>query len=210
MTFSTDRDLLALEPSIFTDAPLVGQELLRADDAQLDGETLTSASSDFEAIGIGTGGVVLVDRVPLEVVARVDGHTLTVSMVGSAMPSLPPQAGNARQLIVRTFVPQAKATHDELLRLLGVDPERPGATPDESSIVSRSLMRSLEVVGTLERVFTAAASPQGAQPEFRAKADHYASRYRRACLGAAAWLDTNGDGVADTLRHLGVVALIRR
>lgn len=210
MNFSTDRDLLALEPSIFTDAPLAGQELLRADDATIENDTLTNASSDFEATGIDTGAVVLVDRVPLEVVARVDAHTLTVSLPGSAPPSLPPQAGDARQIIVRTFAPQAKVTHDELLRLLGVDPERPGVTPEESSIVSRSLMRCLETLGTLERVFTAAASPQNAQPEFRAKADHYASRYRRACLGASAWLDTNGDGVADTLRHLGVVALVRR
>lgn len=210
MNFSTDRDLLALEPSIFTDAPLAGQELLRADDAQIDGDTLTSASSDFEACGIDTGAVALVDGVPLAVAARVDAHTLTVSTAGSAPPMLPQQNENARRLVVRTCAPQARLTHDELLRMLGIDPDRPECSITDSAIVSRSLMRSLETLGTLERVFTAAASPQNAQPEFRAKAEHYASRYRRACLGAAVWLDTNHDGVADTLRHLGIVALLRR
>ena len=81
MNFSTDRDLLALEPTLFHDVPWVGQQRIVADDATVLGTTLSSAGADFAAAQVEAGGVVLIDRVAHEVLARVDDHTLHVSLL---------------------------------------------------------------------------------------------------------------------------------
>ena len=72
MNFSTDRDLLALEPNVFNDVPLTSQRRLSVTDAAITGTTLASASADFVAAQVETGSVVLVNNNPLEVLARVD------------------------------------------------------------------------------------------------------------------------------------------
>jgi hypothetical protein len=212
MNFSTDRDLLTLEPTLFHDVPWVGQQRLTADDATVAGTTLTSPGSDFGAGGVEAGGVVLVNQVPHEVLSRDDGQTLTVSLLRARLadPAIPGGDGGPWPLVVRSFAPQAELVHDGLLRLLGIDPS--GADPaglSEDAVVSLSVMARLEALGTLERVFSGAVALTGDNQTLIYKAGEYRRRFRHAVSQASVLLDTDGDGHADERRRLGLVRFHR-
>lgn len=214
MNFATDRDLLSLEPDVFTEVPLVGQQRIHVTDAQLDGTTLTSLEADFAAADIETGAVALLGRTPLEVVQRIDANTLTVSLLRSHTtdPPVPPTGFDdpALTLSVRTFAPQATLVHDALLRLLGIDPD--GIAPDaltEDAVVLLGVMSRLEALGTLERVYASAAVIENDAPLLARKAAHYRRRFDQARQTAVVMLDVNGDGLPEERRSLGVIRMTR-
>jgi len=212
MNFSTDRDLLALEPTLFHDVPWVGQQRVRADDAYLPQSTLTCVSVDFALAQVEAGSVVLINQVAHEVVARDDANTLTVSLLRSRLsdPPIPSEDVGPASLAARTFEPQAELVHDGLLRLLGIDPNE--TQPDaltEDSVVSLSVMARLESLGTIERVYSGAAALTGDNQMLTYKAGEYRRRFRHATAQASVLLDTNGDGHADERRRLGMVRFHR-
>lgn len=209
MNFSTDRDLLLYEPAVFNDVPYVGQQRLRVRDAAFDGTVLSSAAADFIAACVEPSGVVLIDAVPHEVIARDDAHTLTVSLprarLGGAL--VPGTPGDGLELIARTFTPQATLVHDHLLQLLGLsDPED---ALDEDAIVSLSVMARLETLGTLERIYSGAVTLVGDNTGLLHKAADYRDRFRAALRDAIVLIDTDGDGHADVRCRPGVVRLCR-
>ncbi|MEM9883131.1 MAG: hypothetical protein AAF800_09470 [Planctomycetota bacterium] len=212
MNFSTDRDLLALEPTLFHDVAWVGQQRLHHDDAYLADTTLTCASADFAAAGVEAGSVVLVNRTAMEVVARQDAMTLTVSLLRARLSDtpLPATDGGPYPVTARSFAPQAELVHDGLLRLLGIDPDDDG--PDalsEDAVVSLSVMARLEALGTLERVYSGAVALTGDGERLIYKAGEYRRRFRHATAQASVLLDTDGDGHADERRRLGVMRFHR-
>ncbi|MEM1027539.1 MAG: hypothetical protein AAGJ38_05605 [Planctomycetota bacterium] len=212
MNFSTDRDLLALEPTLFQDVPWVGQQRIRVSDAYVTGTSVTEASADFVAAQVETGSVVLIDRVTHEVVSREDTNTLTVSLLRSRLSdaAIPGDSGGPFTLTNRTFAPQAEIVHDGLLRLLGIDvnDSKPDALT-EDAVVSVSVMARLEALGALERIYSGAAALTGDNQMLIYKAGEYRRRFRHATAQASVLLDTNGDGHADERRHLGMVRLQR-
>ena len=219
MNFSTDRDLLAHEPTLFADVAWVSQRRLRVDDAMITDTTLTSSAANFIKAGVEAGSVVLIDQTPHEVVARVDAHTLTISLIRGRVTDapLPGVEGGPFELTVRTFQPQAAAVHDGLLRLVGIHP--PGDGPaalaladgrlTEDAIVSLSTMTRLETLGTLERVYGAAAALLADNTLVLHKANEYRRRFRHAVGNATVLIDTNGDGLPEERRRLGVVRFAR-
>ncbi|MCE9590164.1 MAG: hypothetical protein K8S99_06535 [Planctomycetes bacterium] len=211
MIFTTDRDLLAHEPSLARDVPLPGQQLARADDVAITGATLVSASSDFVAAGVEAGHVALVNDTPIEITGRTNATTLTVSRIRAAAddPVIPPGDGTGLVMIVRTYRPQIQAVHDLLMARLGIDPDDPGSIHTEESILSVGLMRRMETLATLERVFAAGAAISGENRELWHKAAYFRRRFDDACREARVALDTDGDGVADVIRHLGLIPLTR-
>jgi len=211
MNFSTDRDLLLYEPTLFHDLPWAGQARLRVSDASVSGTTLTSPSADFSAAGVGAGNVVLLDDVAHEVTARSSATELTISLIRprSTDAPIPPGDGTDQALVVRTFSPQARTVHDELLRLLGFEPGNPGRRVTEEAIVSLSLMAKLEALGTLERVFSSAIAVVGDNSGLSRKAAHYHERFRQAVRRATVLLDRDNDGVVDEQRTLSTTRLVR-
>ncbi len=212
MNFSTDRDLLALEPGLFHDVPLAGQTRVSVADGVVSGTTLTSATADFEAAQVDASDVVLVGDVACEVIARVNATTLTISLLRGQAGDDPIGPGNGSSLAVvhRTFEPQARAAHDELLRMLGIDADGHSSIT-EDAIVSLSVMRELEALATIVHLYEMAAGgeDENDRDRFRAKWNDSRLRYRRALRGARVFLDLDGDGVADTVRDLGVITLMR-
>jgi hypothetical protein len=213
MPFSTDRDLLALEPTLFNGITFASQLRLEVTDGIVSGATLTSASADFTNAGLEGGDVVLIANVPCEVIERVDAHTLTVSKLRGAPADapIPPAAGTSLTVIHRTFEPQARLVHDELLRLLGIDPDGRGDLT-EDSIVSLSVMRDLASLKTVAHVLEAAIALGGDDADhdvLRQRASEYRHRYRLMKGHSVVALDTDGDGMADMWRELGVIELRR-
>lgn len=211
MNFSTDRDLLVHEPTIFTDAPFVAQQRVHVTDGVLSGTQLTSADADFESAQVEPGSVVLVGRTPYEVVQRVDGQTLVVSLLRTKLSDEPMPGSDATDLDVkvRTFAPQAALMREALLRLLGIDPSDPHGPLTEDAVVSLSVMARLEALGTLERVYSGAAALSGDNEALRTKAREYGRRFHLAAAQSTVLVDVDGDGHADERRHLGLVRLKR-
>ncbi len=212
MNFSTDRDLLALEPTVFHDVPWVGQQRVKLDDGYVTDTALTSASADFVGTQVEAGSVVLIDRVAYEVVTRDDANTLTVSLLRTRLAdaAIAGDQGGPFPVVMRTFAPQAELVHDGLLRLLGIDAN--ATDPDalsEDAVVSVSVMARLESLGTLERIYSGAAALTGDNQMLIYKAGEYRRRFRHATAQASVLLDTNGDGHADERRRLGMVRMQR-
>jgi len=211
MNFSTDRDLLALEPNVFTDVPLVSQQRVGVNDGVVSGTTLTSVTADFEAAGVDAGAVVLIGGVAHEVVGRVDAGTLTVSLPRARAdgPAIVTSGGTGLEVSARTFELQAALVHDLLLEALGIDTDDARAMVTEAMIVSKRVMRQVEAVGALERIYAGAVSVSGDRGMLWEKASFYHERFRRAFDRARILLDLDGDGVADTQRQLGVMRMSR-
>lgn len=211
MSFSKDRDLIAIEPSIFNDVPFVAQQRLSVMDAAVNATTLTSATADFVSADVGSGAVVLVNGVIHEVIERTDANTLEVSLP-RARPddsSVPGPGGTGLTAEVRTFAPQAELVHDGLVRLLGIDPDDPSSELSESMLLSTTLLSRIEALGTLELVYSAAASLVGDNEALLMKAGMHRRRYRMACSNAVILFDRDGDGEADLEVPLGSVRLER-
>jgi hypothetical protein len=213
MPFSTDRDLLALEPTLFNDVAFAALKRLEVTDGVVSGATLTSASGNFTNAGIEGGDVVLIANVACEVIERVDANTLTVSKLrgGLADAAIPPGNASSLTVIHRTLEPQAGLVHDELLRALGIDPDG-NSELTEDAIVSLSVMRDLEALKTIAHVLEAAVALGGDANDhavLREKAAEYRHRYRLMKEHAVVALDADGDGEADTWRELGTIELRR-
>lgn len=204
MNFSTDRDLIISEPTVFDDLPLLAQQPVNVTDAAVAGTTLTSAAADFVAAQVEPGSVVLIAGVAHEVTARADAHTLTVSLLRARLsdPPIPGTQGEGLACVARTFAPQAALVHDALVALLGVD---------EDAIVSLSAMARLETLGTLERLYAGAGALAvgGWRNTFLLKADDYRRRFGESLRHARILVDLDGDGIAERTLQPGLIPLVR-
>lgn len=211
MNFSTDRDLLTLEPHVFRDVPFLSQQRVSVTDGVIAGTTLTSASADFVASQVEAGSVVLVNDVAHEVISRTDANTLSISLPRASLTdaAIPSGDGSALTVMARTFDLQASLVHDSLLRLIGIEPDDPDNELTEDSVVSLGLMHRLEALGTLERIYSSAFALVGDNAALREKAREYRRRFQAACATATILIDIDGDGFADSRRTLGVIRLHR-
>lgn len=211
MNFSTDRDLLLYEPTLFSDLTWVSQQRLSVADGEVTGTTLLSAEADFDSAQIETGSVVLMNSTPVEVLERVDAMTLTVSLLRTRTsdPALPPGDVSSATVVARTFAPQAELVCGSLLRMLGLDADDPDQPLGADAVVSLSLMARLEALGTLERVFSSAAALTGDNDALLFKAAAYRRRFMEAAARCPVQIDTTGDGLPDEKRYLGVSRLTR-
>lgn len=211
MNFSTDRDLLTLEPHVFRDVPFLSQQRVSVTDGVISGTTLTSASADFVASQVEAGSVVLVNDVAHEVISRTDANTLSISLPRASLTdaAIPPGDGSALTVMARTFDVQASLVHDSLLRLIGIEPDDPDNELAEDSVVSLGLMHRLEALGTLEGIYSSAFALVGDNAALREKAREYRRRFQAACATATILIDIDGDGFADSRRTLGVIRLHR-
>ena len=135
--FTTDRDLLTLEPTLFRDISWLAQTLALGT-GSLSGGTLTLTAPLLSGTGITTGNVVMVDRVPLEVLSTSGGSTLTLSLLRpdpTGAQIVPADRAGASVSII-TFAPQRALTHRQLLAMLGITPT--GTTPTTIDAVTES------------------------------------------------------------------------
>jgi hypothetical protein len=212
--FSSDRDLLPLEPNLFTDVALQSQRLLDAT-GSITGTTLTLTGGggvDAAAVGVTTGHVVLVAGVPLEVLSRTSPTQLEVSRVRGAPgdPAIPPAPVTGAAVSIATFLPQIAIVHAQLLRMAGLDSgaQRPGA-PGESSITNASALRLVESLGALNFIWSAAAALAGPDSAAAQRARLYAQRFSSERSRVMVALDLDNDGQPDAARRLNAAQTVR-
>lgn len=211
MMLCTDRDLLAFEPNVFVDVPIASQELLRAEDGAIDGSTLSSPTSDFAALGVETGHVVVVNGLSLEVIDRPDPQTVTVSLPRSDAggPVQTPPLSGTIEFAVRTFRPQAVVAHQHIRRALDLAEGDYNPASDQAVLLDTAVGRRLEVLATLAEIYRAAQAPLNADPIFASRQRHYEQALARALAESAIAVDLDGDGVADRMVTTGVRTLRR-
>ncbi|MFN0011802.1 MAG: hypothetical protein ACKVS8_09190 [Phycisphaerales bacterium] len=212
--FAADRDLLVLEPNLFRDVSWLGQRLFTGL-CTISGTTLTASGVDFAALGVDAGHVVLVDGASLEVVARVNATTLTVSRPRAGLDdaAIAPLAGIARPLSITTFAPQLGIVHRQVLAMLGLLEAASEVEPEvltESAVMNPRDLRLLEALGTLHLVFAAlgGAGAVAGSPE-SGRAEMYRQRFAAERGRVSARIDTDGDGLADATRRPSVMMLVR-
>ena len=212
--FAADRDLLVLEPNLFRDVSWLGQRLFTGT-CTITGTTLTASGVDFAALGVDAGHVALVDGASLEVVARVNATTLTVSRPRAGLDdaAIAPVAGTARPLTITTFAPQLGVVHRQVLAMLGLLDVASAAEPEAltgAAITNPRELRMLETLGTLHLVFAAlgGAAASTTSPE-SGRAEMYRTRFVAERGRTSARIDTDGDGLADATRRPSVMMLVR-
>lgn len=212
--FASDRDLIVLEPNLLRDVAWVGQRLVKGD-ATISGTTLTLSNHDvdFDAAGIEAGHVVLVDGVAYEVLVRLSALTLTVSRVRADLDdaAIPPAPAGPVPMAIYTFAPQMGLVHDQILRLIGVEPQDPviPGAPTESSITNPGMLRRLESLSALHLIYAAASALSPAESPQAARSLMYRTRFGEERERVAVRLDLNGDGYPDATRRLNVFQFTR-
>ena len=213
MPFITDRDLLALQPSLFREVSYLSQTLLRATLAVASGQLTISGGAAFPA-SVHVGHVALVGDRAMEITAITSSTSLAVSLTraepdGSviAPPAIADTPGS-----IATFGPQIGIIHHQLLRMLGleaseraIDPFAPG----EASVLNPRDLAMVEAVGTLHLIYTAAAAVTASESPLSARAAHYKERFSQERWRARAIIDTDGDGRADAVRTVNVLRMTR-
>ncbi|MFT5424120.1 MAG: hypothetical protein ACI89L_001913 [Phycisphaerales bacterium] len=213
MAFASDRDCVAMEPGVMSDAAWTGQRLLSSTGG-VSGTTLTldAGGVDLEAAGIGAGHVVLVAGVALEVVSRDSATTATVSRVRESLEAsaIPPGDSAGVKVEVYSFASVLGTVHRQVLRMAGIDPDDPSVGAlGESDVVNGGSLRELEAAGALHLVYSAAsaAGPIGGEMERRARA--WRDRFWAERQRARVLVDLDGDGEADAARRLNSVRFVR-
>lgn len=207
MNFSVDADLLAYEPALFVDVPLDGQTVLQVTDAEVTGVVLTSSTGGFDELAPGDVVVLRVndsEQITRAVQSVTDDNTLALTVEPIGLSS-----GTGLTVLARTFEPQRDVIHEQLMEAIGLSPDDPAHGLDEADVVSVGLMRRLETLGTLWRVYEAAMSGRGGDDEMAAQASRYRQMFADALAGARVLIDTDGDGRANLWRVPAAAKLVR-
>lgn len=210
----TDRDLLALEPSVFLAGAFASQQLIAGNSAGLSGGLLTRNGVDFAAAGLQAGMVVcLFTGAPTEgrlyeILAVPAPQTLSISVLRSQHdgPAIIPSDAPAISFCVQTFLPQIQAVQQTLQEKMRQLEEVAGIA--SAAFADSALLRQAVALGVLADLYTAAAAG-GANDANWTKAQDYRRRHAQAVSSLRLAQDVDGDGLAERTRALGNVGLRR-
>lgn len=210
--FASDRHLVLLEPNLFSDVAFFGQRLVPPGACSISGTTLTISGVDFAALGVSAGSVVLLDGVPLEVIARLNGTQLTVSRLRAAASeaTITPPSGSSASIF--TFRHQTAAAHEQLLGMIGIGA---AALPGEDALIESRITNAealwrIEALLTLRDLYRSLVSRAGGDTApWAARANFYTKRFDAERQRTFAAIDTDGDGVADVARYFNMVRTVR-
>lgn len=202
MPVVNDRDLLAVEPSVFVDGQAAGTALLSGADGVVAGTSLSSAGSDFEAAGIDAGHVAVVDGEALEVASRTQATALEVSRPRASLDDalIAPGAGTGLSFAVISFERVIAQSQRDVLRLLGLRADDPQQPLDDTNVMNQESLRELVGMESIARAFAAAAALAPADASLSARAMLYARRSAAALAMSRLFIDLDGDGLADAAR----------
>ena len=207
--FAKDRDLLVIEPGLYRDVVWNGQRLLSGT-GDLSGTTLTLTSGSFLDGEIGAGHVVLVDSVPMEVVSVQSDAVATVSIMrGDSVSSvIPGKPATGAVVEVFTFAPQVEIVHRQVMSMVGIDVDDVDGLGD-SAVTNPGALVVLEVLGALHLIYASAGAPGRGGEAFLDRAKLYQQRFSAERGSVVAFIDLDGDGIAETRRRPNSFVLTR-
>lgn len=211
--FALDRDLLALEPTLFRDMQWAGQTLAKGALVSSEVGAQFDFDVDLSARGVGAGNVVVALGVSYEVAELLGTTEFRVTLPRDTLESdvvAPGSIGSGLGWIV-TFKPQIAVAHRNLLAMAGIDADAPPAPEvvTEASIVNWRSLRYIESLAALKLIWTAAGVGLDEKHPANQRGAEYGARFREARQSAVLEIDTDGDGKADAVRRLGAVWLVR-
>ena len=132
----TDRDILAVEPSLFSDACFDSQKLCGGTNGIVAGTQFTASGVDFNASGVTAGGVIHLESADgsidgaFEIVSIIDSTHITVSILRSDPAGSPIPVGSASGLTwsIKTYAPQISIAEMQLSHRLRCLPGWENAT----------------------------------------------------------------------------------
>ena len=132
----TDRDILAVEPSLFSDACFSSQVLCGGTNGIVAGTQFTASGVDFNASGVAAGGVIYLASADgsidgsFEIVSLIDSSHLTVSILRSDLAGSAIAVGSASGLTwsIKTYAPQISIAEMQLSHRLRCLPGWEAAT----------------------------------------------------------------------------------
>lgn len=217
MPFCTDTDLLYWEPNLFRDAAAAGQTLASGV-ASVSGTSATFSGLSLPGAGVRPLGVIQFSGEAVSgsfPIVSVDSDTeLTLSVLYDGLFPSDGTAGAASHVggavnqafAIRTFYPQRQVVTQMLLQAAGVDPSLADA---EGRVGNAEALKRPCVLGALQMIYNALAAAATEPAKLEARADLYERLYRQAMRSARVEVDTDGDGVADVVRSLNEVRLVR-
>jgi len=213
--YCQDRDLLGIEPNVFTAASFASQQLAAGDDGVISGTTFSSPGADLVSAGVAAGMVLTTysttapEGRSCEIVSVDSPTTMTVSALRTDVAGDPvaPPAGSSLSYHVRTFGPQIRsvsATLSEKLRQLA---EVAGLST--ADFADSAQLRWTAAHGVLASIFLARADGAADDDAHWVKARYYRRLFGQLQVQLRLAVDADGDGIAEQTRTLGNVALKR-
>lgn len=209
----TDRDLLALEPGVFTAGGPASQTLIVGSAGRLSGTTFT-ASADFSVAQIAPGMVLCTyiscptEANAWEIIALGGAGALTVSVLRAEpdAPNIAPPAQANLGFAICTYGPQIALAWRDLLDRLGRADEN-DACPWTPADIRQ--MRLAVATGALAAVFATRAVGGARTDANWAKADYYRARHQEALGALRLHPDPAADGRSSLMAALSNVRLRR-
>ena len=132
----TDRDILAIEPSLFSEACFSSQVLCGGTNGIVAGTQFTASGVDFTSSGVTAGGVIWLTSADgsidggFEIVSIIDSTHITVSILRSDPADAAIAVGSASGLTwsIKTFAPQITVAETQLSHRLRCLPGWEAAT----------------------------------------------------------------------------------
>jgi len=212
--FAKDRDLLILEPNIFRDGVFLTQRL-SCGEGDISESLLSASDTDvgFDAAGVDTGHVVVVDEIAYEVLERQSVSDLVISRLRPRRDGTVVQPSPATQaaVCVATYAPQLEAAHQAVLRMAGIETSGqivPGA-PKEAMICNPEAFIPVECLHALAAIYNALGAGQPADAPANQRSVAYQRRFEAESERVLVHLDMNGDGVPDAVRRLAGGPMVR-
>jgi hypothetical protein len=214
--FALDSDLLVYEPRLFLDVVWVGQRIA-AVSGSVTSSVVVAPGALFTTIGVMPGHVINYKDSSYEIVQSLGPTQLGISVPRAAADDpiiLAPDTATTTMNIY-TFHHQLVQVHDQILRMLGIEPELEAQEGDalvtESSILNPTALRRLESFGALHLIFSAASASGvgGDAASFADRAEMYRQRYAEERGRASVLIDTDGDGKPDATRRPSVMRFVR-
>jgi hypothetical protein len=213
MYFCDDVELMAWEPSVFTQTAFSHQTVVKGAVGTLTGTALLLTSGSLAAVLPGmVAQVTLADgslTQLLEVVAVTDATHATVSMLRgrSSEAAIVPLVTGSVKVTVVTFQPQIAAVGDALLALVGIASDRDNLPAPAS--VGLCGFKAAAIFGTLAAIYRALVETQSATNVTFSKRTFYEGLAQASRLTLGATIDRDGDGIPETRRWSGVHLLER-
>jgi hypothetical protein len=183
---------------------------------ELAGTTFEASGADFESAGIEPGDVIYLRSADglldgAYEIAAVDSATqLCVSVLRADSESNPisPPLGSDISFRISTLKPQAAAVSLRLTQYLGIRPGQADSDLSAEEILDTEAVREICAYGVIAAAYAMLASRADGE-QFWNKGLHYEQLFEREKERCRVAIDTNGDGVADSVRFGGCGRLIR-